>query len=303
MKRPETHKAGDLAENMVEQAFLRNNWIVNRQNSDYGFDFFVQYLDLVGGAISALIQVKALLSAIKWKHGRFVYRLERRYVQYWNQAPEPVYLCIVDIEASKIFVQNALHIDVESKAQAKSISIRFDETLELTETRFSQIVTEVRRWWAPVRFLKARYLLSGKDPTKDRRLMVNPSQQASRDMQGFPADKILTSDIFSLVTTRDPRTYQYIERYIELIHASHTTDTSIEIAQIAETLRDIPPLDEFEIRYIVNAFVQKPGNERTRPPDLLRLVRALGNLGRSRSVSDDEWLAWMDVSTRCDPVL
>jgi hypothetical protein len=94
MKRPNTHKAGDLAENMVEQAFLRNNWIVNRQASDYGFDLLVQYLEPAGGANSALIQVKALMSTPKWKDGRFVYRLERRYVQYWNQAPEPVYLCI-----------------------------------------------------------------------------------------------------------------------------------------------------------------------------------------------------------------
>ena len=103
MKRPNTHKAGDLAENMVEQAFLRNNWIVNRQDSDYGFDLFVQYLEPASGTNSALIQVKALMSTPKWKDGRFVYRLERRYVQYWNLTPEPVYLCIVDIEASRIF--------------------------------------------------------------------------------------------------------------------------------------------------------------------------------------------------------
>jgi len=118
------------------------------------------------------------------------------------------------------------------------------------------------------------------------------------ELTGVRADQILTSNLFGLVTTRDVPTNRQIERYIELVHAGHTTETCVELAQIGESLSGIPSLDEFEIRNLVNAFVHKWGDERWRPPDLLRLVRALGNLGRSRPVSDDEWLTWMDVATR-----
>ena len=289
MKRPETHRAGDLAENMVEQAFLRNNWIVNRQDSDYGFDLFVQYLEPAGGPNSALIQVKGLMSSPKWKDRRFAYRLERRYVQYWNLTPEPVYLCIVDIEASRIFANNTLHLDIDSNVHAKSVSIPIAETSELTAKRFGEIVSEVRGWWAPVRFLKARYSSSAIDPTKNRKLVVD-------ELRGVPADQILTSNLFGLVTTRDEPTNRQIERYIELVHAGQTTETCAELAQIGESLSGMSSLDEFEIRNLVYAFIQKRSGERWRPPDILRLIRALGNLGRSRPVSDDEWLTWMDMA-------
>ena len=189
MKRPDTHKAGDLAENMVEQTFLQNNWVVNRQDSDYGFDLFVQYLEHGGGANSALIQVKALMSAPKWKDNGFKYRLERRYLHYWNLTPEA---CLSlhcrhrDIEG--FFARNALHIEFDSNDDAKSVSIPFHEASELTENRFNEIVSEVRRWWAPLRFLKARYSPSGRDPA-DRKLITH-------ELKGLRADQILTSDVF-----------------------------------------------------------------------------------------------------------
>jgi hypothetical protein len=283
MKRPGTHRAGDLAESMVEQAFVRNNWVVNRQYSDYGFDIFVQYLEPAGGANSALIQVKGLMSTPKWKDGSFTYRVERRYVQYWNLTPEPVYLCIVDIENSKIFATNALNIKVDPGDHVKSVPIPFTDASELSAYRFAELVSEVRRWWAIVRFLKMSYTSLGEDPTK---------QMIQTDRAG----EILTSGLFGLVTTRAPLTQRQIERYIDLIHVGNTTETCVEIAQISGSLATMSPLDEVEIRNLVNAFVKKMGKERWRPPDLLKLVRALGNLGRSRPVSDGEWLTWMDVS-------
>jgi hypothetical protein len=104
MKRPPSHKAGDLAENLVAQAFLCSNWIVNSQSSDYGYDFFVQYHEPDGGAISALLQVKAVMSGIKrWRDNSFLYRLESRYAEFWIKTVEPVYLCIVDIPSERIF--------------------------------------------------------------------------------------------------------------------------------------------------------------------------------------------------------
>jgi hypothetical protein len=247
------------------------------------------------------IQVKGVMTKIRWKNGRFSYRLETRYVQHWNNTPEPVYLCIVDIEASRVFACNALHFDVASssagkrKSEARTMSIPIVETSELTETRFRQIVTEVLQWWILVRFLKGRYSSSGTDPTKRRRLIPVPLQQ---DTRGFNADHILTSGIFGLVTTRSAWTAKNIERYIELVHAGQTKDTCVELAQIAQELRDMPPLSEDEIRNLVWEYVRTPVSKFLRPPKLLEIVKSLGTLGYSRPVSDEQWLTWMEVSAR-----
>jgi hypothetical protein len=89
MKRPITHKVGDLTENLVEQAFLQSDWVVNSQSSDYGRDFFVEYFEPDGSTSSAFLQVKGLVSGIKrWRKSQFHYRLESRYILIPESLPK-----------------------------------------------------------------------------------------------------------------------------------------------------------------------------------------------------------------------
>lgn len=292
MKRPDSHKAGDLAENLVEQAFLRHNWIVNAQSSDYGYDFFVQYHEPDGGAISALLQVKALMSGIKrWRDNSFLYRLESRYAEFWVKTVEPVYLCIVDIPTGRIFAVSGLDVwAAVSKNMARQTSaIPIPERAELNSNRFVKILAEVRDWWVPIRFVMGRFFQPSTPGLTTYQVLVGS--------QGLTADQILTSDMFDLVSTRDAHTTELIYCYLEIFLSTSGSEAESERENIETELRTISKLDEHEIRRWVQEAIRKFKDELWTPHRLLELIKALDRLGRPRPTKDDEWLAWLAERT------
>lgn len=109
MKRPRSHQAGDLAENLVASAFLKQGWIVNPCNVDYGFDFLVQHLPSDGeGPCFAFLQVKGTDRSLPTRRGeKFGFRFSVDHLTYWGATPMPVYICVVCLEREQIFVVNA----------------------------------------------------------------------------------------------------------------------------------------------------------------------------------------------------
>ncbi len=278
-----SQKAGDLAENLVSVAFVENDWIVNPQASDYGYDFFVQHMEPDGGAISALLQVKALLAPIRAKGMEFFrYSLEVRYLDYWSRAPEPTYLCVVEVPTRDMFVVSVKGL-VDERAQrvgkdwdsTKSRSIRVPLGAKLTTVRFSQILDEVRAWWAPILFLRGYGPIPTSPPSPDVaiELVAVPS--------GLTVDEPLRSDLFGLVPARSPHTAKLISRYCELVTGGAAAGAAKEHREIEDELPEMPPLDEGEIKRWVEETVRLMPSPWS-PPQLLELIKALGTICDNR---------------------
>ena len=156
MKRPRSHQAGDIAENAVAGAFLRNGWIVNPCTSDYGYDFMIhRIVDGAGTSIFSLLQVKGTEQNLKSNaNGEFPFVFETDHLSLWARTPLPVYVCVVKFPSTEIFVfdaKDAISALYERHGgdweKAKSRSVNISEQSILNERRAQEIENEVRNYW------------------------------------------------------------------------------------------------------------------------------------------------------------
>ncbi len=160
MKRPKSHKAGDIAENTVAGAFLRDGWVVNSCASDYGYDFLIQRLEgSEGKPLFAFLQVKGTAQHLVIEaDGTFSFVFEVDHLVYWDKTPIPVYVCIVEIESSTVYVFNAGEAVVAlqrrlgddwSNARTRSVTVEAASALDMR--RASEVLEEVDDYWKQTR--------------------------------------------------------------------------------------------------------------------------------------------------------
>jgi len=160
MKRPKSHQAGDLAENIVAGEFLHLGWVVNPCISDYGYDFLIQLIEgSQSKPVFAFLQVKGTDQQLTPNsEASFSFAFDVEHLEYWYKTPIPVYVCIVELPTRKVFIFNAREAvralqqrlgDDWLNARTRSVTVNVASALD--SRRGDEIRTEVDNYWKETR--------------------------------------------------------------------------------------------------------------------------------------------------------
>src|SRR5258708_4329041 len=106
MTRPDAHRIGDVGEAIVEKAFLKAGWIMNRLHRDYGFDFMAQYVRWRQPTWAyAFVQVKSVEAPLELnRDGAIPFSVAVNHAANWASAPVPAFLAICEIISERVFL-------------------------------------------------------------------------------------------------------------------------------------------------------------------------------------------------------
>ena len=109
MKRPESHRIGELGEIRAMQLFTEAGWIARRLQPDYGMDLLVERTDDSGptGEV-AFVQVKATARDLLARAGVVRYRPDAKTRRCLSESRLPALLLVVDLAQSKEYVSTCL---------------------------------------------------------------------------------------------------------------------------------------------------------------------------------------------------
>lgn len=161
MIRPREHRIGDAGEFLVAHVFVQYGWIVEKLNSDYGFDFLLQRVEgeIVTGDF-ALLQVKATESGDALGMGRPpALKVTAKHRQLWESTPIPTFLVLVDLNEERLFIADCRRSLTDMKQEVigsalpkdGSRRLRPDQFLLLTKESASQIAADVADYWTRIR--------------------------------------------------------------------------------------------------------------------------------------------------------
>lgn len=166
MKRPEQHRIGEWGELHVAATLVQHGWIVEKLQSDYGFDFLIQRTvnDHVTGDF-ALVQVKA--SRSQTNRGVLPsFRITQGHLILWESVPIPAFLIVASTESKECFLLNCKVVAKSVAAKCIKIglkdghSIRVAKSDALDEERFSQLDADIAAYWKEFRGVAAKGLLA-----------------------------------------------------------------------------------------------------------------------------------------------
>lgn len=166
MKRPEQHRIGEWGELHVAATLVQHGWIIEKLQSDYGFDFLIQRTvnDLVTGDF-ALVQVKA--SRSQTNLGSLPsFRIAQGHVALWESVPLPAFLIVASSESKECFLLNCKVVAKSIAARCVKVGLKDSHFMRVTksdaldEARFRQLNADVAAYWEDFRGVAARRLLA-----------------------------------------------------------------------------------------------------------------------------------------------
>lgn len=157
MKRPESHRTGDLGEIRTTQLFAEYGWIVTKVQSDYGIDLIIQRTEgqLVTGDF-ALVQVKA--TRRPFGGGAASISLSRRHLDLWQAISIPTFLAVVDVPTNEAFILDchALSLQLTQGRQANGSNpnthtVTIPQAALIEIKRMEELSRCVQVFWARIR--------------------------------------------------------------------------------------------------------------------------------------------------------
>lgn len=158
--RPESHRVGDLAETLTQEAFLSSGWIVNRCLSDYGYDFFVMRDPSEDSSPGfAFLQVKGHGGNAFGENSSLCHvQVKTRHLRQWYGCPVPVFLCIVHVPTRSVYVVSIKEVvgSLRSEHGAEWASAKSRCIMVTTKHLFSpevaaRLLREIEHYWMIVR--------------------------------------------------------------------------------------------------------------------------------------------------------
>lgn len=154
--RPQSHQTGELAEAIAREALVRAGWIVDRPESDYGYDLSLRAVteeQVIPGL--AFVQVKG--TAQPRRASQLCYRINVEKLDEWIGNPIPIFLCLVDVLGRRLFIRTVRDIvdalrdkHGENWNNAMSRTVWFDHRTRFTAARNEHLRREVDKVWGSI---------------------------------------------------------------------------------------------------------------------------------------------------------
>jgi Domain of unknown function (DUF4365) len=159
MRRPESHRTGELGEVRAIQILTEFGWIVGKLQPDYGFDLLIQRThEEAVLADFALVQVKASRGPKASRSGYAAKVLiGSDHLELWKSVAIPSFLVLVMLPAADIFVLDC-HALLGQLSEMKRrgpnprrVSIAVPEATRVSTERMLELDSAVKNFWTQIR--------------------------------------------------------------------------------------------------------------------------------------------------------